>query len=1321
VKKTKATLSGSPNVSLIARILSLALALTSLLCGGSPVLASLIPDIRNVPVAVEMSGSSLSVRIPAGAASCVLEVKQVNSQRWFRWRTLLPAGRPTLNSVAIPKSLQGAEWRATASVSAQRAATFAKGNKFPEAYYQGNSRFSRTPAAGHESGYIASVPLATGISGNTPISQVADRLLSSPLTVTTTKTAGNNPSANTTATPSQGAVEADIWKTQGNTVFFFNQLRGLQVLDLADPAVPRMQACLRLPAVGQDLYVLSAENSSEALVLLLTRSFQEGEASTEVLSVRVSGSTAQIVAKSQLSGWLADSRMVGGRLYVLTSDWTAAGPGTALQEFEVLTDGTQSVTQGFKLTNAGGGGLISAGSDWLAVSYNGRDDWMRSNVALFGVDEAGASLLAETPIRCAGQIYDKFKVSLENNTLTVVSQRYDMSPDENQWRRWEPVTLVENFDSGGNAVSKPLEVIRGENLYASRFVPGKLYLVTAVQSDPLWVVDLKDPALPAVLGHVEVPGFSTYIEPVGEDGTLLFTIGLEEGKVAASLFDVSDVTKPALKSRVYVSEMGSGYSEAVYDEKALKVLPEDGLVLVPFSGWRQGVQQGEKSSFVRLLDLSLVDGGSLVLRGRLDHAFAPRRAMLLDGVLTSISQKELVTADITNRDKPAVLAEVGLAWPVNQILRQDQYLLQIGDGSNAGWTGETASLRVTKAASPDTVLSDIDLGEGSVQDATLKAGRLYVLRKKWGSPEEPLPYQIMGSSVVPRRAGASELILDVYDTSALPQLKLLGSAASKADPGTVTAKIGSLLWISDTIVGVVCQPRIWSFGWEPMALFVKEALGAIRTTLAGPTSEGVSAKMAVVDALPHFPKPRSERSQPAVVRAFDVSNPAAPVALSPLTLTGTQATMLTTTAGGDGLLVFGYGEAPAVWKNGKWPQDREQPVTCVHRMGIADFGTPSKPVLRAPVVLPGRLFAATEVSRTGILAFTESVSTTSASDSPQREVKVSTVSHPTVTEFATRKVGLKGFVAAEGRALFVAEETVVQRAVLNELGLWLEAAPMPLPFQPRDITVKDQQLLGVSGDQLLRASWKDNSAGVDHWQARIWVPAARLLSGDARTVYAPQGDFGVEQYVPAEPSIFPITGALPPTGSTLLVGPSSVGSIATTQLLISVGTSQANTSGANLTVTGNNTYSSVAGVSGNVGLISLTGGTLRLVGSNVTTQVLISSGTSQTNPEGYTLNVGGLITSSGGTTAVLGTSGSIYLTGGTISTVTSGTLSLVGSNVTTQVLISSGTIQTNPEWYTPNVGGLTISSGGAIPTLGASGTILVTGGTISTNLGEQSR
>ena len=160
VDRQTATPAG-PLLSLFRANLQTVAALALMLVAGvPPAFGGLLPDARNVPVPLEVVGASVSVRIPAGAASCLLEVKLPNSRRWYRWRTLLPAGKPALSTVPISKSLQGAEWRATANVSASKAALFAKTHKFPEAYYQGPAKFAMTPAAGHAAGYVASAPLS---------------------------------------------------------------------------------------------------------------------------------------------------------------------------------------------------------------------------------------------------------------------------------------------------------------------------------------------------------------------------------------------------------------------------------------------------------------------------------------------------------------------------------------------------------------------------------------------------------------------------------------------------------------------------------------------------------------------------------------------------------------------------------------------------------------------------------------------------------------------------------------------------------------------------------------------------------------------------------------------------------------------------------------------------------------------------------------------------------------------------------------------------------------------------------------------------------
>ena len=53
-------------------------------------------------------------------------------------------------------------------------------------------------------------------------------------------------------------------------------------------------------------------------------------------------------------------------------------------------------------------------------------------------------------------------------------------------------------------------------MYAVRFVGPTAYVVTFKQVDPLYTIDLADPARPRVLGELEMPGYSAYLHPIGE-------------------------------------------------------------------------------------------------------------------------------------------------------------------------------------------------------------------------------------------------------------------------------------------------------------------------------------------------------------------------------------------------------------------------------------------------------------------------------------------------------------------------------------------------------------------------------------------------------------------------------------------------------------------------------------------------------------------------------------------------------------------------------------------------------------------------------------
>jgi hypothetical protein len=241
-------------------------------------------------------------------------------------------------------------------------------------------------------------------------------------------------------------VESDIWKTEGNLVYFFNQLRGLQVLDITDPASPKLNATLRLPAVGQDMYLLPAtEGSEERLVVLLTR--DSSYTHTEIVVVGVAGRSVREISRTVVNGSLSDSRLVGRRLYTVTTDWsgmfTQSGTAysTVLSEVLVSSDGGQVAGATFPLAEQSYGAVISAGTGWLAVSTTNWQDWNRSRLSLFSLTEGGAALLTPGPISLAGNISDKFKVNFDGGVLTAVSLKYDVS------QGYTPVSILENFDA----------------------------------------------------------------------------------------------------------------------------------------------------------------------------------------------------------------------------------------------------------------------------------------------------------------------------------------------------------------------------------------------------------------------------------------------------------------------------------------------------------------------------------------------------------------------------------------------------------------------------------------------------------------------------------------------------------------------------------------------------------------------------------------------------------------------------------------------------------------------------------------------------------
>ena len=970
----------------------------------------------------------------------------------------------------LPKAGKHVRWRAVGRLAADEEVKVEEKlrRKFPDNFYRGRSEFA--PTLSDEFNEIVSVPSLFEpfyLSGFSLTSNAVDSI-----------------------TPVPVAVEADIWRTDGGTVYYFNQLRGLQVLDLSNPADPRLVATLRLPAVGEDLYLLPGGSSSRTLVLLTRVTGGESPA-TRINLVKVTGGVVEITHRQDVPGVLADSRLAGDSLALVATARRSGTFGWSLQPEDSRTSISQwRITPG-KAPEAAGQAeiqgaspVIAAGSDWLAVAVSPAWDRVNSEVSVFSLGVAKLNSLTPVPVRTAGIVLDKFKMQWSKGVFTVISET---GRSGSFWT--QSATVLENFlvpaadDPRTFTNTEPpllgrLDLAHGEKLHATRFAGKKAYIVTFRQTDPLWVVDLTDPAVPRVAGHLVVPGWSTYLEPIGD---LLFSVGWESNTLAASLFDVADPASPKLLRRINLGTSRT-YSEAVWNEKALGVLPEAGLVMIPLTMYREETQGF--TPVVQLLDLD-INLRDLKQRGVIGHEFDARRAGMIGQTVVSISQKALVAADIADRDMPEILSEVSLAWPVDRVLDAGAHLLQIESG---GTRSGRATVRISPAGDTEAILAEVDLGDGKVEAAEVHDGKLFVLRDDGVD-------LFFSADAAPKRL----LHLDVHDLAGLPSITLLGSCSVEIERG-LDVSCNHLLWPRSNRPAVVLGSRNSFNPWFPAPIILPASTAEVSELFPVGGSGFVTGSILFSGGgINRWPYPSWSPRQTTKLLVFDTTDPRVPLA-GQLVMVGTGETSsngIYQAAGG--LVVIGAAE----WNTtGDSPSFGMKPTQSAH---VLEVGISGEPVPRPFIDLPGALFAVSDLDRDGFLAFTRGVD---AGGEPSLQASASDGFD--AFEITALKIAKTGPESAGGRRLFLADDHGVGRFRLSDDGVFVAENRLPLGWKPSSLGWLDGFLIGGDARSIFAA--EPQARAPAQWP----TPAPGLIfenititsSGD---LVVPLGQYGAER------------------------------------------------------------------------------------------------------------------------------------------------------------------------------------------------------------------
>ena len=219
--------------------------------------------------------------------------------------------------------------------------------------------------------------------------------------------------------------------------------------------------------------------------------------------------------------------------------------------------------------------------DALYLYEEDYDGAMITNIAKFALDEGRISGVAAAAV--SGYVRDTFAINASDGYLRVLTTDYSTEDEVNAL-----YILDENMKLTGQLTG----IAPGEEIYAARFMGNTGYFVTYRNTDPLFTVDLSDPAKPEIIGELKVTGFSEYLH--FWDDTHLLGIGYESDEntgnienIKLSMFNIENPGEVTEEAKLVLKDVD--YSEALYDYKS-DIISKDknliGLVCEDYSGSR---------------------------------------------------------------------------------------------------------------------------------------------------------------------------------------------------------------------------------------------------------------------------------------------------------------------------------------------------------------------------------------------------------------------------------------------------------------------------------------------------------------------------------------------------------------------------------------------------------------------------------------------------------------------------------------------------------------------------------------------------------------
>ena len=425
----------------------------------------------------------------------------------------------------------------------------------------------------------------------------------------TTEATGSGDDHSYTYLQVEDVDEADIVKVDGRYIYAVNNKQEVYIYEAKDGETKKLST---IGNNGIEQYVSDIFLKGDTLVAV-GHVYDNDDGYTAVVTYDITDrSNPKMINEFRQSGSnIVSSRMIGDYVYLVTTTYAYGNyiiPKCTIDgEYKELAPSDiccvpNPKTSNYTILSAVDISTGQAGRSKTKALFGASHNIYCNNHNLYVSVEEYDESIWNVKTRVVRAALDGLKIKFNGSAIVEGYVNNQFSMDEHKGyfriattasRNGMDVNHLYVLDENLKEAGKIASFARDESIKAVRFMGDTAYVITYEAIDPLFVMDLSDPANPRIKGEVKIDGFSSLLVPI--DGKRLLGIGHATGDngyggqyasgLKLALFDVSDPTEPKVLDSKEFENMDS---PAQSTHLALTVNKDKGYYAVPYNIWNYG-------------------------------------------------------------------------------------------------------------------------------------------------------------------------------------------------------------------------------------------------------------------------------------------------------------------------------------------------------------------------------------------------------------------------------------------------------------------------------------------------------------------------------------------------------------------------------------------------------------------------------------------------------------------------------------------------------------------------------------------------------------